>query len=173
MGQSRQSATAESEVQSAVLDSFFVHSGIERLVLVDSSVRGAGHFVDEDYSSALRSLGALPAGVREDFERKRDQVVRIEGLRTRVPVVFFRRDDSEALRSARNPTEYWQRFYERFPQSSGRLAVSRVGFSADGQYALMLVDYGCGGLCGGTVYYLLTRQGSQWRTVRSAQPRIS
>ena len=171
-GQSRPSVTAESEVQSAVLDSFFVRPGIERLVIVDSTVRGADHFVDEDYASALRRLGTLPAGLREDFERKRAAATKLADLRTRVPVEIFTAEDRAALRSAQNPTEYWRRFDARFPRSSGLIAMSRVGFSADGEHALMLVDYGCGGLCGGTVYYLLTRQGSTWRTVQTVQPRF-
>ena len=171
-GQSRPSVTAESEVQSAVLDSFFVRPGIERLVIVDSSVRGADHYVDEDYARALGRLGTLPAGLRQDFERKRSAVTKVADLRTRVPVDFFTAEDRAALRSAQNPTAYWRRFDARFPRSSGLIAVSRVGFSADGEHALMLVDYGCGGLCGGTVYYLLTRQGSTWRTVLAVQPRF-
>lgn len=171
-GQSRPREAAESEVQSAVLDSFFVRPGIERLVIVDSTVRGADHFVDEDYASALRRLGSLPAGLREDCERKRSAVTKVVALRTRVPVDVFTAEDRAALRDALNPTDYWRRFDARFPRSSGLIAVSRVGFSADGQHALMLVDYGCGGLCGGTVYYLLTRERSMWRTVRTVQPRF-
>jgi hypothetical protein len=166
-------AQDESEVQAAVLDSFFVRHGIERLVVVDSTVQGSNHFVDEDYASALRTLGDLPKGLREDFGKKRLLPMQVQGLRTRVPVVLFTEQDRAALRAATNPTEYWQRFYARFPASSGRLAISRVGFSRDGQHALMLVDYGCGGRCGGTVYYLAARDDQRWRIVRTAQPRIS
>lgn len=161
----------ERDVQAAVLDSFFARGGA-RLVLVDSTVLGSSHFVDEDYASALMTLGALPDGLREDFEAKRARRRRVDSLATRVPVVFFTARDRNALR-ARNPDEYWRLFRERFPGSSARVAVSRVGFSREGRHALMLVDYGCGPLCGGTIYYLLVREGAIWRTIRTAQPRIS
>ena len=164
----------ERRVQAAVLDSFFVRPGVTRLVIGDSTVRGANHFVDEDYKSAMSMLGDLPNGLREDFERKRADRIPLGDLPTRVPHVSFDTQDRAALLTgAANPAEYWQRFYTRFPASSGRVSLSRVGFSRDHRYAMMLVDYGCGGRCGGTVYYLLARQGNSWHTIREAQPRIS
>lgn len=164
----------EQRVQAAVLDSFFTRSDTKLLVLLDSTVRGSDHFVDEDYASALRTLGDLPEGLHEDFAEKRKYRVGLRDIPARVPVVFLSgRDLAEIGRGATNPDSYWRRFYSRFPASSGRLAVSRVGFSRDGRHALMLVDYGCGGLCGGTVYYLLEKRTNTWQTIRVAQPRIS
>lgn len=162
----------ERDVQTAVLDSFLVQPGVARLVVVDSTLRGADHFVDEDYAAALRMLGDLPAGLREDLEQKRRPPMAIQELRTRVPVVAFSEADRAALRSAVSPTEGWLKFRARFPASSGRIAISRVGFSRDGRFALMLMDYGCGDRCGGTVYYLLARQENAWKTIRTAQPRM-
>src|SRR5215510_14394461 len=82
-------ASEESAVQTAVLDSFFVRPGIERIVVLDSTVRGADHFVDEDYARALKALGELPPGLREDFELKRERQMHVRGLHTRVPAVML------------------------------------------------------------------------------------
>ena len=170
-------ATADQEerrVQAAVLDSFFTRSDTKVLILLDSTVRGSDHFVDEDYASALRTLGELPDGLHEDFENKRKHRVGLREISARVPIVLIgARELAEIQSGATNPDSYWRRFYARFPASSGRLAVSRVGFSRDGRYALILVDYGCGGRCGGTVYYLLEKRTNRWVTIRLAQPRIS
>jgi hypothetical protein len=167
-------AREETRVQAAVLDSFFVRRDTKLLVLLDSTIRGSNHFVDEDYARALNRLGDLPEGLQEDFAKKRNAREKLRDMSTRVPVVFVgARDLAEIRQGATNPDVFWQRFYSRFPASSGRLAVSRLGFSRDGRYALMLVDYGCGGRCGGTVYYLLERRADMWQTIRVAQPRIS
>jgi len=170
---SRGSESEESLVQAAVLDSLFVRDSTRQLVVGDSSVSGGSHFVDEDYASALRVLGQLPDGVQADFEGKRGTRRRVDSLRTRVPMERFVAADRDSLPRFGSPSSYWQAFYHRFPGSSGVIHLSRVGFSRDGAWALMLVEYGCGGLCGGTIYVLLSHQSGRWRVVRTAQPRIA
>ena len=163
----------ESTVQLAVLDSLFTRDSTRLLVVGDSTVSGGDHFVSEDYASALRTLGALPEGVRADFEAKRGVNRRVDSLQARVPVRRFTSADRELLQREDNPSSYWQAFYRRFPGSSGLIHVSRVGFSHDRGSALLLVEYGCGGSCGGTLYVLLAERSGRWQVVRVAQPRIA
>jgi hypothetical protein len=169
----RGAQSAEAEVQAAVVDSLLVRAGTRQLVIGDSTVKGGYHFVDEDYFTALRFLGALPTGLRADFEIKRGETRRVEDLPVRVPIQRFTAAERALLHDERNPTSFWNAFYRRFPGSSGLVEVSRVGFGQDGKSALVLVEYGCGGRCGGTLYVLLAKQGGRWRVVRTAQPRIS
>ena len=169
----RDAERTEGVVQAAVLDSLFVRDTTRQLVVGDSTVSGGNHYVDEDYASALRILGRLPDGVRADFEAKRSKSRRVDSLFAKVPMQRFTTVERERMRREGNPTLYWHAFYRRFPGSPGLVRVSRVGFSRDGASALMLVDYGCGGLCGGTVYVLLAYQSGRWRVVRTAQTRVS
>ncbi len=161
--------TDEAAVQSVVLEQFA--RGARSLVVLDSTVRGASHYVDEDYAGALQDFGTLAPGLRDDFGRKRGERVPVWQLRASVPVTFVSRQMLDSMGGV-GPREYWNEFYRRFPGSFGRIALSRVGFSSDRNHALVLADYGCGGLCGGTRYYLLERAAGSWRIVRMAQPRI-
>ena len=59
---------AERAVQAAVIDSLFVRDTTRGVVVGDSTISGGTHFLHEDYLSALRMLGRLPAGLQADFE---------------------------------------------------------------------------------------------------------
>lgn len=44
-------------------------------------------------------------------------------------------------------------------------SISPVGFSADGNYALLFAEHDCGALCGGGAFYLLEKQGTEWSVI--------
>ena len=167
------SASVERSVQAAVIDSLFVRDTTRRVVVADSTISGGSHFVDEDYQSALRMLGKLPAGLQADFQAVRVKRRAIDSLPTKVPLVRLDAAARAKLRESKDPRAYWMAFYRQFPGTPGQIALSRPGFSRDGRAALILVEYGCGRLCGGTLYALLERQAGRWRVTRVAQPRIS
>ncbi len=159
-------------VQAVVIDSLFVRDTTRQVVVGDSTVIGGSHFVDEDYQSALRMLGTLPAGLQADFESVRGHGRAMGPLPLRRPVVSMSAEVRQRMRAIRNPAKYWAAFFDEFPGTPGRIEVSRVGLSPDGRSALVLVEYGCGGMCGGTLYLLVQRDGDRWRITRKAQPRI-
>jgi hypothetical protein len=163
----------ERAIQAAAIDSLFVRDTTRAVVVGDSTIAGGTHFVDEDYRSALRMLGELPAGLREDYEARRDQRRAVDSLPSRVRVIPFGPSQRARLRGVRDPREYWKAFYRDYPSTPGWIAVSRPGLSRDGQAALVLIEYGCGSRCGGTMYVMLARRGHAWRVTRVAQPRFS
>lgn len=164
----------EGAVQAALLDSLFTVDTTRQIVVGDSTVSGGTHYVDEDYRSALTRLGLLPDGLQADFEARRPVRRAVDSLPTRVPMRRFGEgDEHRQYNEGRDLRAYWSAFYGRFPGSSGRVQLSRVGFSRDGATALVLVEYACGALCGGTIYAVLARTPGRWRVVRTAQPRIA
>jgi hypothetical protein len=65
----------------------------------------------------------------------------------------------------RHPTIYhdgWEGFRQSFPDSSGYLIFSAVGFNPEKTIALVYVDYRCGGLCGSSRYYILEKHDGHW-----------
>lgn len=65
----------------------------------------------------------------------------------------------------RYPTIYhdgWEGFRQSFPDSSGYLIFSAVGFNSEKTIALVYVDYRCGGLCGSSRYYILEKHDGHW-----------
>lgn len=168
----QQPDSTAARVYAAVLDSFFVHPGTQRLLVRPRTVTGVRHIDDADYASGLASLGQLPAGLQADFQSHRLEHNPIPPIPTRVPTIIF--DDSMAAGLPRtDPDAFWAAFERRFPGTNGIIALSPVGFSADRRAAMVMVDFGCGGLCGGTVYYLLQLRNRRWVVIRSVQVRVS
>lgn len=169
----RSARPAERVVQALVLDSLFVRDTTQQIVVSDSTVAERTAALDEDHASALRRLGPLAKGLRADFEARLGTRRRVDSLRTRVPMRRFTVVERARLGAHRNPTSFWEAFYRRFPGSPGLVTLSRVGFGRDGTSALVRVEYGCGGRCGGTIYVLLANESGKWRVIRTARSRIS
>jgi hypothetical protein len=56
----------------------------------------------------------------------------------------------------------WEGFRQSFPNSSGYLILSAVGFNAEKTMAVVFVDYRCGGLCASARYYILEKRDGRW-----------
>jgi hypothetical protein len=59
-------------------------------------------------------------------------------------------------------TDGWEGFRDSFPDSSGYLILSGVGFNSDKTIALVYVEHRCGNMCGGSRYYILEKRNGQW-----------
>jgi hypothetical protein len=57
----------------------------------------------------------------------------------------------------------WARFQDRYPEASGVVIFSRVGFGASEDEALVLMGYRCGDLCGAGGLYLLVKEDGNWK----------
>ena len=56
----------------------------------------------------------------------------------------------------------WARFEAKYPQASGVVVFSRVGFDADQDTALAFIYYRCGDLCGAGGLYVLVKADGSW-----------
>ena len=159
-------------VYAAVLDSFFVLPTTRQLLVQPRTVTGVGHIDDQDYESGIAGLAPLPAGLQGNFELHRRKEQAVPPIPARVPTKHFTPTLADAL-PRNDPDEFWTAFEKKYPHANGILGVSPVGFSTDGNAALVMVDHACGSLCGATVYYLLERRGTRWIVVRHATVRVS
>ena len=57
---------------------------------------------------------------------------------------------------------FWARFYKKYPNSSGLVFFSKVGFNDRHDQAFVYVGRTCGGLCGAGEYVLLNKVNGQW-----------
>jgi hypothetical protein len=57
----------------------------------------------------------------------------------------------------------WTDFEAKYPGASGFILFSRVGFSADGDQALVDMGYRCGDLCGAGGLYFLVKEDGAWK----------
>jgi hypothetical protein len=56
----------------------------------------------------------------------------------------------------------WEGFRQSFPDSTGYLILSAVGFNSEKTVALVYVEYRCGGLCGSSRYCILKKRDGRW-----------
>lgn len=104
--------------------------------------------------------GHVPREVVRSFLAANATEVRLgPELGQRINLVFFSRADGEKIFVGRRG---WKRFYKIFPDSPGCISVSRVGFSHDGQLALVYLGSQSYDLAGGGRLYLLRRTGGHW-----------
>jgi hypothetical protein len=57
----------------------------------------------------------------------------------------------------------WTEFSAKYPGASGLVVLSRVGFDADEDTALVFVYYRCGDLCGAGGLYVLVKTDGSWK----------
>ena len=63
-------------------------------------------------------------------------------------------------------TNYWQRFYRRFPNACGKAAFALPGYSADGNTAVAFMESHSDACCGAGIFLLLTREREHWKIKR-------
>lgn len=59
--------------------------------------------------------------------------------------------------------EGWSEFYRKYPNSSGYITFSRVGFNKERTKAFIYRETGCGSLCGYGGYILLNKENGKWK----------
>ena len=56
----------------------------------------------------------------------------------------------------------WEGFRQRFPNSTGYVILSVVGFNSDRTKAVVYVEHRCGNLCGEAHFYVLQKRDGLW-----------
>jgi hypothetical protein len=69
---------------------------------------------------------------------------------------------SQIFSPGSDPSLGWQTFYSKYPEARGIITLSRVGFNAAGDEALVYVGSQFESLGAEGLYYLLVRQGDAW-----------
>ena len=71
------------------------------------------------------------------------------------------------------PGDTWGRYYEKYPNSTGLLRLSRVGFNSEGNQAAFYISNHCGALCGGGYFVIMEKVNSNWKVVQEIQVWVS
>lgn len=72
-----------------------------------------------------------------------------------------------------NFENFWNRFYREYPNSTGLLFFSKVGFNDRLDQAFLYMGKSCGGLCGGGKYVLLEKVDGEWVISKQQQLWVS
>lgn len=86
-----------------------------------------------------------------------------------LPVPYQIVTSSEMQSIFGTPGDIWGRYYEKYPNSTGLLRLSRVGFDSDGNQAAFYISNDCGGLCGSGYFVIMEKVNSDWKVVQEVQ----
>jgi hypothetical protein len=142
-------------------------STVTRLAILDSTEV----FKRENTAALIQSLLKTPevdSAMARDFAAKSYERHSLKGLarlRLRMPLLLLDRR-ALALLPREDPDKYWQEYYQRFPGASGIIELSAIGYSADGSAGVLMVDTGCGSLCGNGYIVVVKRDRGLWRLAR-------
>lgn len=100
----------------------------------------------------------------EDFETKNEKHWLLDKSSFKLPIKADITTDAD-LRSifhGRTGQLEWIEYYKRYPDTSGLITLSRVGFNTAHTQALVYIGSHCGPDCGDVHFYLLEKSGGTW-----------
>lgn len=167
--------TEKYAVYSALIKDMYVNEGVKLLV------------IETTHECAKSSEANKVSGEKAEQERREEEsaeVKRFPGLeRETIHDFLIRADECQPLsRQFDLPVSYvlvtdkeverffrkdgvggWKRFYEEYPNSSGIISFSNVGFNPEMTQAYVTTSNGCGGLCGAGYDVFLTKKEGVWK----------
>jgi hypothetical protein len=124
----------------------------------------------EEAAAMVAELGAPPE-VLDDWVRRNGSRVAIDRpLRLDVTYQLLESEDRAKLFAAEAPQIAWSQFFERYRGAPGLVALSRAGFDARFEHALVYIEQHCGVECGaGNLVHLAVAADGAWQ-VNGALP---
>lgn len=151
-------------VYRAVLDSIASPGRGRRptqLVVIDSTLTAQSQDLE------LVKMPGVDSATIVDFEKRNTEsrsLIYLSSLNTTVPIVLVAQKSLQSFLH-NGPEPYWSEFYRRYPGSNGSIAFSSIGYSTDGKIAVLVVDQGCGSLCGALSNVVAKREGARWHVI--------
>lgn len=143
---------------------------VSQIVIVGSTESDKDDLDDED----------MPPGGVEKYLRKEVPTLRVATIKTfrqanvreaQLSLRFhlplrYQLVSAENIGSMLKDVSSWPEYYKKYPGAQGYLALSRVGFSADGKQALFYASNRCGGKCATGSYVVMEKRGSGWKILK-------
>jgi hypothetical protein len=116
----------------------------------------------EEYAVYSALIRRLPTGLVDSYRSRNAASYTLDpNLDVEQDYVLMPQEEFDTI--FRRGGSVWARFQDRYPEASGMVIFSRVGFNADGDQALADMGYRCGDLCGAGGLYLLVKEEGNWK----------
>lgn len=154
--------SADAAVYLAVLDSMSIWRGGKRatqIVVTDRTL------TVQPQDLEMEKLPEVDKAAISDFQERNNEsrsVRYLSSANLSFPVVLVSSDTLDSFLH-NGPEPYWKEFYRRYPGSNGSISFSSIGYSTDGNLAVLVVDTGCGSLCGAVSNVVVKRTLGRWR----------
>lgn len=122
----------------------------------------------DDTPASVEELGA-PAETLSNWRMRNQQIHSIDHpLDLKVSYQMIDRVKREKLFMAEQPALGWDRFFATYSGAPGLIRLSKVGFDASLEHALVYIEHHCGSVCGSGRLAYLNFADKRWQ-VRGAQ----
>jgi len=155
----------DAAVYRAVLDSIIKQARGRRptqLVVIDSTIAAQPELTE------LQNLPEADNAALSEFQKRNagpHSLDYLSSLNVQIPIVLV---SLQTLASflGNGPEAYWDQFYRRYPGSTGSISFSSIGYNAKGDAAILVIDQGCGSLCGALSNVVVKRVLDRWHVAR-------
>lgn len=176
-----ENAKESQKVYSTVIKEKYLPDRAKQLVFSKESI-GCRQIYDEKVNEiiemmeqgAKNSFKKIYSETWENYKEANKKCVEfVKNFEVSIKQNFISKSESEKIFGGNHPFDGWSNFYKKYPESTGEINFSNVGFNAQSTQAIVYVVYGCGGLCGSGEYYLLEKKNGKWEIIETANSWVS
>jgi hypothetical protein len=156
-----QSVTEEEYVvYRALIEARYIQNNTQLIVIQDHTDVEIPD-LNEGIENLIQNLPGLTTEMITKFKLKNQRSWALKPLFNLTTATFlFGEDEFQQIFMEQDG---WERFYNQFPSSQGIMTLSRVGFNAKMNKALVYVGNQSHGLAGGGFYLLLVKENGSWK----------
>jgi hypothetical protein len=156
----------EYEIYSSVIKQIYVQPETKLLMIEERTFRyDFASENDEPWREKKKGL-TIDESAAEDYEARNSQHWLLNKASFKLPVKtnLITDLDLKAIFHGNWGELEWINYYRRFPDSSGFVMLSRIGFNTEHTQALLYLGSRCGPRCGDIHFLLLERVNATWTT---------
>jgi hypothetical protein len=161
----------EYAVYSALLNQKFIQAGMKVIVIQEQTETYTRNHrsKDEHATYVIEQLSPVLSSTFKDFLARNTEQSKLDSqFKLRISyVILSKAGIEESFKSATagvdSLNDAWQGFYKKYPDSSGYVVLSRVGFDPEIRQAMIYVANYCGGLCAEGRYVLMRKDEDSWK----------
>lgn len=165
---------AEYAVYQAVIESLFAIDKLDTVVIHDFTEAGLsmGGNNSQELDYLKTSMPEVDQALLDSYLARNTQSVALEDrFNLEVPVTLL--NQTEFNRFFSKNGQGWDAFYQQYPQSQGVLTLSKVGFNARGDKALVYAGNMAFSLAGAGYAIILGWEAGQWKVLNQVMLWIS
>jgi hypothetical protein len=153
-------------ISAAALADLFEKQEPDKILLLDHTSIGfpPGMAAMTQFGAKARALlNDVPKDAKDEFDslNKTRARVKPDKIKGSFEVILLTDDESKKLVESGG----WEPFHKKYPKAPGITLVSRPGLNAERTRALLYIGTSCDMLCGEGVFFLLGKDGGQWKVL--------
>lgn len=162
------------DVYSALIKDLYI-DGRSKLLVFEEETTGCLPKIDDGKmielkqqmeDSAINELSALLPQTISDFQNKSKKCQLLTSqFSTSIKFTIASQNVVSNIFRENDIIDGWSRFYDKYPNSSGLINFSNIGFNSEMTQAFVYTGRTCGGKCGAGYYFVLEKKNSRWVVV--------